>query len=112
MISRGNRSPRLHWSCSTDMQALNDLADDALLDRLQRAAFNYLAEYSNAENGLVADTSRAGSPCSIAVVGFALSCYPIAVDRGWMSRTDVRAEVDEIGVVVQRSRVRDPETIH
>jgi hypothetical protein len=73
------------------MQALHDLADDALLDRLQRAAFNYLAEYANAENGLVADTSRAGSPCSIAVVGFALSCYPIAVDRSWMSRTDAAA---------------------
>ena len=27
-------------------------------------------------------------------------------------RPDIRAEVDEIGVVVQRSRVRDPETIH
>jgi hypothetical protein len=73
------------------MQALHDLTDDALLDRLQRAAFTYLAEYSNAENGLVADTSRAGSPCSIAVVGFALSCYPIAVDRSWMSRTDAAA---------------------
>jgi hypothetical protein len=73
------------------MQALHDLADDALLDRLQRGAFTYLAEYGNAENGLVADTSRAGSPCSIAVVGFALSCYPIAVDRSWMSRTDAAA---------------------
>jgi hypothetical protein len=41
-----------------------------------------------ADNGLVADTSRLGSPCSIAVVGFALSCYPVAVARGWMSRSD------------------------
>lgn len=73
------------------MQALNDLADDALLDRLQRGAFNYLAEYGNVDNGLVADTSRAGSPCSIAVVGFALSCYPIAVERGWMRRADAAA---------------------
>src|SRR5271155_1440558 len=73
------------------MQALHDLTDDALLARLQRGAFAYLSEYSNAENGLVADTSRAGSPCSIAVVGFALSCYPIAVHRGWMSRADAAA---------------------
>src|SRR5690606_36005873 len=28
------------------------------------------------------------SPCSIGVVGFALSVYPIAVQRGWMSRAD------------------------
>ena len=67
------------------------MADGELLDRLQRGAFSYLSEYCNSENGLVADTSRAGSPCSIAVVGFALSSYPIAVDRSWMSRADAAA---------------------
>src|SRR3984885_1931015 len=77
---------------STPMHALCDLADDALLARLQRGAFNYLTEYTNPENGPVADTSRAGSPCSIAVVGFALSCYPIAVERGWMTRAAAAAQ--------------------
>jgi hypothetical protein len=66
-------------------------ADDALLERLQRGACNYFIEYANPSNGLVADTSRPGSPCSIAVVGFALSCYPIAVERGWMTRPAARA---------------------
>ncbi len=60
--------------------------DDALLDELQRAAFDYFLLAVNEANGLVADTTRDGSPCSIAVVGFALSAYPIAVERGWMSR--------------------------
>jgi hypothetical protein len=77
------------------MQALTELTDDALLDRLQRAAFTYLSENTNADNGLVADTSRAGSPCSIAVVGFALSCYPVAVERGWMSRREAAALILE-----------------
>ncbi len=63
-----------------------DHDDDALIDRLQRGAFSYIEKYVNHENGLVADTSRDGSPCSIAVVGFALSCYPIAVENGWMTR--------------------------
>jgi len=63
-------------------------SDEELLDRFQRAAFGYFLEEFNAENGLVADTSRAGSPCSIAVVGFALSAYPVAVERGWMTRAD------------------------
>ena len=43
--------------------------------------------YTNPGNGLVADTSRPGSPCSIAVVGFALSCCVIACERGWLART-------------------------
>ena len=63
-------------------------ADQALLDRFQRAAFGYLVEYGNPDNGLVADTSRPGAPASIAVAGFALSCYPIGVERGWISRAD------------------------
>jgi hypothetical protein len=63
-------------------------ADEALLDELQRAAVGYFLQTVNPANGLVADNSRAGSPCSIAVVGFALSVYPIAVERGWMTRAD------------------------
>jgi hypothetical protein len=46
-------------------------SDDELLDRFQRAAFGYFLEQFNPDNGLVADTSRAGAPASIAVVGFA-----------------------------------------
>ena len=68
------------------MDRLTSLSDEALIDRLQRGAFSYLTEFANDDNGLVADTSREGSPCSIAVVGFALSCYPVAVKNGWISR--------------------------
>lgn len=65
-----------------------ELGDDALLEYLQRAAFDYFPRACNPANGLVADTTREGSPCSIAVVGFALSAYPIAVERGWMTRAE------------------------
>jgi hypothetical protein len=64
------------------------LSDDALLDHLQRAAFGYFLRVFNPANGLIADTTREGSPCSIAVVGFALSVYPVAVERGWMTRAE------------------------
>ena len=68
--------------------ALPMLADEALLDRLQRAAFDYFAHTINPRNGLIPDTSRDNSPVSIAVVGFALSAYPVAVERGWMARDE------------------------
>ena len=64
------------------------LTDEALLDSLQCAAFDYFIKAVNPLNGLVADTSRDNSPVSIAVVGFALSSYPVAVERGWMARVD------------------------
>lgn len=62
------------------------LSDDGLLDCFQHAAFSYFLETVNPENGLTADTTRDRSPASIAVVGFALSCYPVGVERGWMTR--------------------------
>ena len=39
-------------------------ADEAMLDVLQRAAFDYFVQHGNRSNGLVADTSRPGSHAS------------------------------------------------
>ena len=62
--------------------------DVAMLDGLQRSAFGYFVQHTHPATGLVADTSRPGALASIAVVGFALSAYPVAVERGWMARGD------------------------
>ena len=60
--------------------------NEQTLDQLQRAAFGYFLQAVNPANGLIADNSRENSPSSIGVVGFALSAYPVAVERGWMPR--------------------------
>lgn len=74
------------------LQHLNE-TDEALIDRLQRSAFEYFMLYTNPDNGLVADTSIKTSHCSIAAVGFALSSYPVAVERGWIDRAEAAARV-------------------
>ncbi|MEO7549021.1 MAG: glucoamylase family protein [Ramlibacter sp.] len=65
-----------------------DPTDEALLEQLQHGAFDYFLRAHNPRNGMVADTTREGAPCSIAVIGFALSVYPVGVERGWMERAD------------------------
>ena len=60
--------------------------DDAMLDDLERKAFRYFERYADPQTGLVLDSTQPGQPVSIAAVGFALSCYPVAVERGWMLR--------------------------
>ncbi|MBP2236798.1 hypothetical protein J2Z31_003312 [Sinorhizobium kostiense] len=70
------------------MLQIPPLSDLARIDRLQRAAFDYFLLHSDVRTGLVADTARAGSPASIAATGFGLSCYPVAVERGWIGRAD------------------------
>jgi hypothetical protein len=66
-------------------------ADEALLDALQRAAFQFFVEQSDPGTGLVRDRARAdGSPsegkASIAASGFALSAWAIGAERGWIDR--------------------------
>ena len=75
-------------SVSDEALAASQTLSDETLDQIQRAAFRYFVETTNPINGLTADTSRDGSPCSIAVVGFALSVFPVAVERGWIQRND------------------------
>jgi hypothetical protein len=65
--------------------------DDALLDRLQRESFAYFRTFVNPANGLVADKSRDGWPASIAATGLALAAYPVAVERGFMTRAEAVA---------------------
>jgi hypothetical protein len=65
--------------------------EDSLLADLERKTFHYFLEWCNPDNGLVADSTHAGAPASIAVVGLALAAYPIGVERGYLSRADAVA---------------------
>jgi len=67
--------------------------DSHMLDAIQREAFNYFIHETNLTNGLVADTTRDGTPASIAAVGLGLTAYPVAVERGFMSRTEAAGRV-------------------
>ncbi len=58
------------------------------LDHLQREAFDYFVHEANPLNGLIADKTATGSPASIAAVGFALTAYPVGVERGFITRAD------------------------
>ncbi|HEU5130604.1 MAG TPA: hypothetical protein VFT26_00830, partial [Pyrinomonadaceae bacterium] len=66
------------------MKVLEPSLTDEELDRLEHDTFKYFADEVNLENGLVPDSTRRGSPSSIAAVGFALTAYTIAVERKYM----------------------------
>lgn len=54
--------------------------------QLQKDSFQYYVDLADPTTGLVPDTDHIKSNSSIAGVGFALSCYPIAVEKRFMSR--------------------------
>jgi hypothetical protein len=70
-----------------------ELSDAALLDDLERRTFDFFWETTDASSGLAPDRWPTPSFCSIAAVGFALTAYPIGVERGWVTRSQAAARV-------------------
>ena len=59
------------------------------LHELQRNTFRYFWEETSPENGLIPDNTSADDlPASIAGVGLALSSYPVAVERSFVTRAE------------------------
>ena len=67
--------------------------DEAFLDFVQRATFDYFWQEANPANGLVKDRSRPNAVASIAAVGFGLSALTVGIDRGWITREEGRDRV-------------------
>jgi hypothetical protein len=65
--------------------------ESQLIDGIQRQAFDYFLHETNEANGLVIDKTSADWPASIAAVGLALSAYPVAVERGFVTRAKAAA---------------------
>jgi len=68
-------------------------SDNEFLDYVQETCFDYFWYLANPANGLVPDRSATGSACSIAAVGFGLTAIGIAIDHGWITRTQGVARV-------------------
>ena len=60
---------------------------DAELEALQRETFNYFLRETNPRNGLVIDKTAPDWPASIAATGLSLAVYPVAVERGFITRS-------------------------
>ncbi|MEO6968241.1 MAG: glucoamylase family protein [Rhodanobacteraceae bacterium] len=75
--------------------ALAPTAQPLALDALEHRTFEYFWNTANPSNGLVPDHWPLGSEpfASIAAVGFALTAYPIGVERGWITREQARQRV-------------------
>jgi len=63
---------------------------DREIDELQERTFRWFEKVTDRRTGLTPDRWPTPSFCSIAAVGFALTCWPIGVERRWMSRDEAR----------------------
>jgi hypothetical protein len=63
-------------------------AEPAFLDTLEERTFRYFWDLGDPETGLIPDRAPTRSFMSTSAVGFALTAYPIGVERGYVSRGD------------------------
>ncbi|WP_428149517.1 glucoamylase family protein [Brevundimonas sp.] len=63
---------------------------DPEVDELQRRTFDWFVHVTDRETGLTPDRWPTESFCSVAAVGFALTCWPVGVERGWMTKAEAR----------------------
>jgi hypothetical protein len=74
--------------------AANPFANnDQILDYIQQTDFDFFWYWANPANGLIPDRSESYSGCSIASVGFGLTAIGIAIDHGWITRSQGVARV-------------------
>src|SRR5690606_15994529 len=77
-------------ACSADGPA-GPRDQDRFLDDVQARTFRWFWDVTNPRTGLTPDRWPTQSFSSIAAVGFALTAYPIGVERGYVSRGDAAA---------------------
>ena len=65
-------------------------SDSQLLTDIEQRTFKFFWERVNHRNGLMPDGWPMRSPCSITATGFALTAWPIGVERGWITRNQAR----------------------
>src|SRR3984885_2126985 len=69
-----------------------NLASEFLED-IEHKTFDFFWANANPKNGLVPDRYPTRTFASLAAVGFALTAYPIGVERGYVSRAEARDRV-------------------
>jgi len=68
-------------------------AHPAFLDTLEERTFRYFWDLADPHTGLAPDRAPTRSFASIAATGFALTAYPIGIERGYITREEGRARV-------------------
>jgi hypothetical protein len=65
----------------------------AFLDTLEHRTFQWFWDLSDTRTGLTPDRWPTRTFASVSATGFALTAYPIGVERGWVSRDAARQRV-------------------
>lgn len=77
-----------------------------LLDSVQQTSFKYFWDFADVSNGMAKERSQSVILTS-GGTGFGLACFPIAVTRGWKTRTEAITRLQKVLTFLEKA-----ETFH
>ena len=70
-------------------------SDDELLELTQKTTFNYFWDFADSSSGMAKERSQ-GSIITSGGSGFGISCFPVAVERGWITKDEAIERMQKI----------------
>ncbi|MCY1633752.1 glucoamylase family protein [Marinifilum sp. D737] len=87
----------------TEEEEIEKISTDELLDLVQKRTFNYFWDFAEPNSGCARERSQddsydGNSPRLVATgaTGFGISCFPVAVTRGWITREEAIGRMNKI----------------
>ena len=74
-----------------------------LLDLVQRRTFDYFWGFAEPLSGLAKERSQSPQIITIGGSGFGISCYPIAVERRWVTRDEAIERLEKVLSFLERA---------
>jgi hypothetical protein len=69
-------------------------SEEAFIEDLEERSFRFFWDLTDSATGLCPDRAPQESFSSVAATGFALTAYPIGVERGYITRSEARQRVE------------------
>jgi hypothetical protein len=64
------------------------MSDDSLMEMVQRYSFRYFREFQHPASGMARERNTSGDIVTTGGTGFGVMAWIVAVERGWVSRTE------------------------
>jgi hypothetical protein len=67
---------------------VHPMPDDSLMEMVQRYSFRYFREFQHPASGMARERNTSGDIVTTGGTGFGVMAWVVAVERGWVSRTE------------------------
>jgi hypothetical protein len=75
---------------------VEEIPFDDLLELVQKQTFKYFWDFADPTSGMARERSQSLTTLTVGGSGFGISCFPIAVERTWITRSQALNQLDKV----------------